>query len=159
MTMPTYAFGCLSLIVIGYIIQNRYLTPWIAAIGLEIIACACYIALILTSNAVAKYCLVSIATACSICIYPILWPERIRAAHGTTSAGLTIGLTNAAAQFSGILGPRVYQSKYGPSYKVSFSASIGLLVGAIVAIAASWLLVRRQDRRKDEPEEVEERNE
>ncbi|CAK4029530.1 high-affinity nicotinic acid transporter [Lecanosticta acicola] len=147
MTMPTYAFGCLSLILIGYIIQQRLLIPWTAAIALEIIACACYIALILIQSPVGKYILVSIATACSICIYPILWPERIRAAHGTTSAGLTIGLTNAAAQFSGILGPRVYESKYGPTYRVSFAASIGLLVGAIVAIAASWFLVRRQDRK------------
>lgn len=86
-----------------------------------------------------------IATSCSICIYPILWPERIRAAHGTTAAGLTIGLTNAAAQMTGIVGPQVYQSKFGPTYKVSYSISIGLLVGAIASIGVTWYLIRKRD--------------
>ncbi|EME39515.1 hypothetical protein DOTSEDRAFT_180100 [Dothistroma septosporum NZE10] len=146
LTIPTYAFGCACLVVIGWTIQRRKLRPWVAAMALEVLTMICYIILIVVKSSVAKYVLVTLATSCSICIYPILWPERIRVAHGTTAAGLTIGLTNAAAQFSGILGPQVYQPKFGPSYKVSYSVSIGLLVGAIVSIAATWCLVARKDR-------------
>ena len=132
LTMPTYAFGCTCLVLIGWTIQRQKLRPWIAAMVLEVLTMICYIILIVVNNSIAKYVLVTLATACSICIYPILWPERIRVAHGTTAAGLTIGLTNAAAQFNGILGPQVYRPKFGPSYKVSYSVSIGLLAGAIV---------------------------
>ncbi|KAK4500084.1 hypothetical protein PRZ48_008270 [Zasmidium cellare] len=153
LTMPTYGFGCFCLVVFGWLIQRRIFQPWLTAMCLEVITCVCYILLIVIRNPIAKYCLLSIAISCSICIYPILWPERIRAAHGTTTAGLAIGLTNAAAQFSGIVGPQVFQSRFGPTYKVSYSASIGLLVGAILSIAASWYLVRKQDRREKAREE------
>lgn len=62
---------------------------------------------------VVKYIFVVIATASAACVYPVIWPgkgiclsslgrvvadlyslERIRAARGTTTAGLAIGMTN-----------------------------------------------------------------
>ena len=46
----------------------------------------------------------------------------------------------------GIVGPQVYQPKFGPNYKVSFACSIGLLAGAIASIAATWYLVEKKDR-------------
>ena len=46
----------------------------------------------------------------------------------------------------GIVGPQVYQPKFGPNYKVSFACSIGLLSGAIASIAATWYLVAKKDR-------------
>lgn len=45
--------------------------------------------------------------------------------------------------------------RFGPTYKVSFSASIGLLAGAILSIAATWYLVSKQDRRDQLREEEE----
>jgi hypothetical protein len=128
----------------------------------------CYIILITVDIPVVKYVFVTVALSCSISIYPIVWPERIRAAHGTTAAGLAIGITNvsfsffntrdanevsginllqAAAQLQGIVGPQVYQPKFGPNYKVSFSCSIGLLAGAIASISATWYLVAKRDRK------------
>lgn len=148
MTMPTYAFGCSCLVLIGWLIHRKKINPWVAALCLEVFACVCYIVLITVRPPIVRYIFVTFATACSICIYPIIWPERIRAAHGTTTAGLAIGMTNAAAQFTGIVGPLVYQSKFGPLYRVSFSVSIGLLVGAIGAISATWYLVRKQDAKR-----------
>jgi hypothetical protein len=101
---------------------------------------------------VAKYLIISVAVACSTCVYPVLWPERIRAAHGTTTAGLAIGITNASAQLMGIVGPQVYQSRFGPEYRVSYATSIGLLVGAVGMIAATWWLVRREARNEGSAE-------
>lgn len=168
MTMPTYGFGCASLVLFGWLIHTKRMISWVAAMCLEAVAMICYILLITVHHPVAKYIFVTLATACSICIYPIIWPgectlfpsrvtivadttftERIRAAHGTTTAGLAIGMTNAAAQLQGIVGPQVYQSKFGPSYKVSFAASIGLLAGAVSSIGLTWFLVRRRDARKE----------
>ncbi|KAK5731552.1 hypothetical protein LTR17_011257 [Elasticomyces elasticus] len=103
------------------------------------------IILITVPTAIVRYIFLSIAVGCSISIYPILWPERIRAARGTTATGLAIGITNAAAQLSGIVGPRVYLSEYGPMYRVSFAASIGVLAGAIASIGATWWIVRKRD--------------
>lgn len=50
----------------------------------------------------------------------------------------------------GIVGPQVYQSRFGPEYRVSYATSIGLLVGAVGMIAVTWWLVRR----KRENEEI-----
>lgn len=40
----------------------------------------------------------------------------------------------------------MYQPKFGPKYKVSFSCSIGLLAGAIASISATWYLVAKKDK-------------
>lgn len=102
---------------------------------------------------IAKYLIISVAVACSTCVYPVLWPERIRAAHGTTTAGLAIGMTNASAQLMGIVGPQVYQSRFGPEYRVSYATSIGLLVGAVGMIGVTWWLVGRKGKREENSEE------
>ena len=115
----------------------------------ESVALLCYILLLVIRSPVAKYLIISVAVACSTCVYPVLWPERIRAAHGTTTAGLAIGITNASAQLMGIVGPQVYQSRFGPEYRVSYATSIGLLVGAVAMIAGTWWLVRRRKKSEE----------
>ena len=41
---------------------------------------------------------------------------------------------------------RVYQARFGPEYRVSYATSIGLLVGAVGMIAATWWLVSKKRR-------------
>ncbi|KAK7736520.1 hypothetical protein SLS53_006951 [Cytospora paraplurivora] len=145
MTMPAYAFVFVILLTLGYLTHTGRLSPWIAGMGLEIGQIVCYILLITVHNNVAKYVLVVIATAATSSFFPILWPERIRATSGTTNAGLAIGLTNGVTQLSGIIGPQVYQSRFGPSYKVSFSTCVGLLSVTVASIGLTWFLVHRGD--------------
>ncbi|KAI3393029.1 hypothetical protein diail_4805 [Diaporthe ilicicola] len=120
-----------------------------AGMGLEAGQIIFYILLITVDNATAKYIFVVVATAATQSFFPIIWPERIRATSGTTSAGLAIGLTNGATQPMGIAGPQVYQLKFGPSYKVSYSTSIGLLTVTMAMIGLTWFLVHRQDKRAE----------
>ncbi|KAI5365905.1 Putative major facilitator superfamily, MFS transporter superfamily [Septoria linicola] len=153
LTMPTYTLGVIVLIFVGWLIQNHRISSWLTAIAFEMVALGCYIGLILVKGAVGKYMLVILAMSSSLGVIPILWPERIRAARGTTTAGLMIGFTNAAAQLTGIVGPQVYQPKFGPDYKVSYCVSIALLAGAIVGILVTWWLVGRRDQREAREEE------
>lgn len=147
MTMPAYALVFVILLALGYLTHTERLSPWAACIGLEVGQIMCYILLITVHDAAAKYVLVVVATAASSSFFPIIWPERIRATSGTTSAALAIGVTNALAQLQGIVGPQVYQSKFGPSYTVSYSTSIGLLAVTVVTMCLAWFLVHRQDER------------
>lgn len=113
MTMPAYVVGCSFLVFIGFLIHKKIVISWVAAIGckfklgpgtnnmlidlsVESFALVCYIILITVDIPVVKYIFVTLALSCSISIYPIIWPERIRAAHGTTAAGLAIGITNVS---------------------------------------------------------------
>ncbi|OJJ41829.1 hypothetical protein ASPWEDRAFT_56825 [Aspergillus wentii DTO 134E9] len=138
MSMPPSSLAFIVLIILGYFIRKGWWDCWVVAVGLELISIISYIILITVDTPVVKYIFVMIANAAASCVYPVLWPERIRAAKGTTSAAIAIGTTNACAQLMGIVGPQVYQSKFGPSYRVSYGTSIGLLAGAILFIGASW---------------------
>ena len=46
----------------------------------------------------------------------------------------------------GIVGPQIYQPKFGPTYRVSYSTSIGLLSLNVVSVLTAWWTVVRSDR-------------
>ncbi|KAK0386856.1 hypothetical protein NLU13_5169 [Sarocladium strictum] len=139
MTMPPFTLVFVILLTLAAFIHKGKLSPWAAGLGVEIAQIVCYVLLITVKQPVAKYIFVTIATAASQSFFPIIWPERIRAAGGTTSAGLAIGITN---------GPQIYQAKFGPTYRVSFSTSIGLLVCTVVSVITTWFFVKRGDRKR-----------
>lgn len=108
----------------------------------------CYIILITVPSSVVKYIALVVATACAGSAYPVIWPERIRALEGTAASGIGIGLTNAMAQFSGIAGPFIYSTVFGPTYRVSYIICLCFLCVAISGILASAWLVWRKDMQK-----------
>ncbi|EXF75166.1 high-affinity nicotinic acid transporter [Colletotrichum fioriniae PJ7] len=149
MTMPPFTLVFVILLTLAFFVHTKRLSPWVAGLGLEAAQIVCYVLLITVKHPIAKYIFVMIATAASQSFFAIIWPahtaERIRAAKGTTSAGLAIGVTNASCQLMGIVGPQIYQSRFGPTYRVSYSCSIGLLCGTLLAVSAAWFFVARQD--------------
>ncbi|KFY42176.1 hypothetical protein V494_02541 [Pseudogymnoascus sp. VKM F-4513 (FW-928)] len=147
MNIPPF-FACFVFLnIVGHMLHRKWIRPWTTAVAIEATTIICYILLITVPNAVVKYLCLIVATACAGSAYPVIWPERIRALDGTVSAGIGIGLTNAMAQFSGIAGPHIYSTVFGPSYQVSYVICLCFLIVAIVAILASWVLVWRKDRK------------
>jgi nitrate/nitrite transporter NarK len=136
------------LLSLAWFIHTKRLSPWIAGLGVELTQIICYILLITIKKPVAKFVFVMIATAASQSFFPIIWPERIRAARGTTTAGLAIGITNASCQLMGIVGPQIYQPKFGPTYRVSYVCSIALLATCVGAVSTTWFFVMRDDRKR-----------
>ncbi|KAJ3752212.1 major facilitator superfamily domain-containing protein [Lentinula raphanica] len=118
-----------------------YVLPTVIFELVELINIICYTLLLTVNSTAIRYLALLISTATAGSVYPILWPNRVKAAHGTTAAAIAIGVTNALAQFSGILGSQVFLSVYGPTYRVSFIVCIGLLAGAVVFITLSGALL------------------
>ncbi|KLT46581.1 high-affinity nicotinic acid transporter [Cutaneotrichosporon oleaginosum] len=147
MTMPPYTLVFVILLSLSLLVQKRIINAWTAGIALESVQIICFILLVTIKNPVGKYILVTVATAAGQSFFPIIWPERIRATKGTTAAGLAIGTTNAACQLMGIVGPQIYNLKFGPTYRVSYCVSIGLLSGTIASLLLTWYAVARSDRR------------
>ncbi|CAN9299545.1 unnamed protein product [Alternaria alternata] len=145
LTIPPFALVFLILMSLAYFIHHGYLSPWVAGLGVEGIQIICYILLINVKQPVAKYIFVMIATAASQSFFAIIWPERIRVAKGTTTAGLAIGMTNASGQLMGIVGPQIYQPKFGPTYRISYACSIALLAMCLGAVLSTWHFVRKGD--------------
>lgn len=48
----------------------------------------------------------------------------------------------------GIVGPQIYQPKFGPTYRVSYSASIGILCATVLSVFAAWFFVAKEDRKR-----------
>ena len=95
MTMPPYTFVFVILLTLGWLIPTKRLSSrGVTGLGIEIIQIICYILLITVKNKNTKYIFVMLATVASQSFFPIIWPERIRTARGTTTAGLAIGMTN-----------------------------------------------------------------
>lgn len=134
---------------LAFFIHTKRLNPWVAGFGVEVVQIVCYILLITVKQPIAKYIFVMIATAASQSFFAIIWPERIRAARGTTTAGLAIGITNASCQLMGIVGPQIYQAKFGPTYRVSYICSIALLSTCLGAVLTSWFFVAKDDKRRE----------
>ncbi|KAH7379627.1 major facilitator superfamily domain-containing protein [Pyrenochaeta sp. MPI-SDFR-AT-0127] len=148
MTMPPFTLVFVILCGLAFFIHTKRLSPWVAGLSVEITQIICYILLITVKHPIAKYIFVMIATAASQSFFAIIWPERIRAARGTTTAGLAIGITNASCQLMGIVGPQIYQPKFGPTYRVSYICSIALLSTCLGAVLTSWFFVARDDKQR-----------
>ncbi|KAL2827654.1 major facilitator superfamily domain-containing protein [Aspergillus pseudoustus] len=157
MNIPPYVACFLFLNLIGHFLQKKWIRPWTTAVAIESTIIICYIILITVHNSVVKYLVLIVATACAGSAYPVIWPERIRALEGTVAAGVGIGLTNAMAQFSGVAGPHVYNSRFGPTYRTSYIICLCFLIVAITGVTLSWGLVWRNDRRvrREEKEKAE----
>ncbi|EXJ80107.1 hypothetical protein A1O3_08393 [Capronia epimyces CBS 606.96] len=148
MNIPPYVTCFFLLNALGYMIHKKWIRPWTTAVAIEGTTIVCYIILITVHSAVVKYLALIVAVSCAGSAYPVIWPERIRALQGTVAAGIGIGLTNAMAQFGGIVGPHVYSTIYGPTYRVSYIICLCHLVVSISAVLASWFFVRRKDRQR-----------
>lgn len=106
----------LLLNTLGFMLQRKWIRPWVTAVGsedhpdtsyarvkltraVESTIIVCYIILLTVHNPVVRYLCLIVAVACAGCAYPVIWSERIRALEGTVASGIGIGLTNACAQF------------------------------------------------------------
>ncbi|KAI1447252.1 MFS general substrate transporter [Annulohypoxylon stygium] len=148
MNIPPYVSAFLFLNIVGYFLHKKTIRPWTTAVAIESTIIVCYIVLFTVHNAVARYIFLIIAVSCAGSAYPVIWPERIRDLQGTVGSGIGIGWTNAMAQFSGIAGPHVFSTVFGPTYHVSYGICLGFLCVGIASILTSWLLVRRKDRKR-----------
>ncbi|KAI1204514.1 MFS general substrate transporter [Annulohypoxylon truncatum] len=152
MNIPPYVSAFLFLNIVGYFLHKKTIRPWTTAVAIELAIIVCYIVLFTVQNALARYIFMIIAVSCAGSAYPVIWPERIRDLEGTVGSGLGIGWTNAMAQFSGIAGPHVFSTVFGPTYHVSYGICLGFLCVGIASILTSWLLVWRKDRKRQAEE-------
>ncbi|KAK0380024.1 high-affinity nicotinic acid transporter [Colletotrichum limetticola] len=148
MNIPPYVSAFLLLNTLGFMLQRKWIRPWVTAVGIESTIIVCYIILLFVDNPVVRYICLIVSVACAGCAYPVIWPERIRALEGTVASGIGIGLTNACAQFGGIVGPHVFSTVFGPRYRTSYAVNLSVLVVGICSILTSWLLVVRKDRKR-----------
>lgn len=50
--------------------------------------------------------------------------------------------------YSGIVGPHVFSTVFGPRYRVSYGINLSILVLGITSILTSWVLIIKKDRKQ-----------
>jgi hypothetical protein len=70
-----------------------------------------------------------------------LWPRCAASLRGASASALGIGLLNAVSQFSGLLGPQLWRSDYGPRYYNSSKAACAFVSAAFLFVCAAWYLM------------------
>ena len=88
-----------------------------------------------------RYAAACVISGAAPSAYACLWPRRIAALRGTSAAALGIGINNAISQFSGLVGPSLWRSDYGPRYKNSATGACGLVSANAVIILVLWWLM------------------
>ncbi|KAJ7435480.1 MFS general substrate transporter [Mycena galericulata] len=136
LTMPPSFTAFALVLILGRLVQKGKLNPFPVCIILDIVIIACYIVLLYVDTVGVRYFVLVVSTGASGSLYPMLWPKRVQALRGTAMAGLAIGLHNASAQFSGILGPQIFSRA-----QISFKISIALLAGAVVFHSSAWFFM------------------
>ncbi|KAJ6567084.1 major facilitator superfamily domain-containing protein [Mycena capillaripes] len=112
LTMPPSFTAFALVLILGYLVKRGKINPFPVCIVLDVVIIVCYIILLYVDTVGVRYFVLVVSTGASGSLYPMLWPKRVQALRGTAMAGLGIGLHNASAQFSGILGPQIFSRAY-----------------------------------------------
>ncbi|ORY79787.1 MFS general substrate transporter [Leucosporidium creatinivorum] len=141
LNIPPAAATILFLCLCSFLLSRRIVNAFPLIIFMDTLVIAGYIILLTRDEPGVRYFALLLVTAAAGVAYPSLWPRRVQALRGTAGAALGIGLHNASAQMSGILGPQLFRSDYGPRYVKPFKAAIGLIAVAIALLVPLWWLL------------------
>ncbi|GAA6053856.1 hypothetical protein JCM3770_004750 [Rhodotorula araucariae] len=139
--LPPAAFTILFLFGCSELLRRKLVNAFPLTICMLLLVIVGYIVLLKVDAPGGRYTAVVLVTSAAGVIYPCLWPRRVQALRGTAGAALGIGLHNASAQLSGLLGPQLFRSDYAPRYTNSFIAASVLIACAILALLPLWWLL------------------
>ncbi|EIM91329.1 MFS general substrate transporter [Stereum hirsutum FP-91666 SS1] len=141
LNIPPAAASIVILIICHILLQKFRVNAFPLIIFMELVVLACFVILITRTEPGVRYFALVLVTGVSTVAYPVLWPRRVQSVRGTAGSALAIGIQNASAQFSGILGPQLFRSDYGPLYDKPFEAACGLIGVALLLLIPAWWLM------------------
>ncbi|GAA5822149.1 hypothetical protein JCM11251_004873 [Rhodosporidiobolus azoricus] len=131
--IPPAAATVLFLFICSELLRRKLVNAFPLVIFMDLLVIVGYIILQTVKAPGVRYFAITLLTASAGVIYPCLWPRRIQAIRGTAGAALGIGLHNASAQLSGILGPQLFRIDYAPRYLNSYLAA-SIMIGAVILL-------------------------
>ncbi|GAA6004853.1 hypothetical protein JCM10207_008428 [Rhodosporidiobolus poonsookiae] len=139
--IPPAAATILFLFFCSELLRRKWINAFPLVISMELTVIVGYILLQTVKAPGVRYFAATLLTAAAGVVYPCLWPRRVQALRGTAGAALGIGLHNASAQLSGILGPQLFRTDYAPRYLKSFLAASIMIAAVIVLLFPLWWLI------------------
>ncbi|KAK5692219.1 hypothetical protein LTR17_025460 [Elasticomyces elasticus] len=139
--IPPAATGVVMLLISAYLIRGRNISPFLCVLLLIPGVMISFIVLFTVASSGLRLACLCVITGAAPTAYACLWPMRTAALRGTSSAALGIGINNAISQFSGIIGPQLWRTDFGPRYDLSAQVSTGLAAGAFCVTAALWYMM------------------
>ncbi|GAA6004413.1 uncharacterized protein JCM10292_007055 [Rhodotorula paludigena] len=139
--IPPAATGVLMCCLSAYLIRKRNVSAFLCTLGLVGGVIVALVILITVEPAGVRYAACCVISGAAPSAYACLWPRRVAALRGSSAAALGIGINNAISQLSGLVGPSLWRSDYGPRYINSAKGACGLVAADFCIVLALWWLM------------------
>ncbi|BGP42946.1 hypothetical protein JCM10450v2_007065 [Rhodotorula kratochvilovae] len=139
--IPPAATGIMMCCVSAVLIRKFKVSPFLCALGLILGVIVALAIMITVEPAGVRFAAVCVISGAAPSVYACLWPRRVAALRGTSAAAFGIGINNAISQFSGLVGPSLWRSDYGPRYINSAKGACGLVAADVVILLVTWWLM------------------
>ncbi|WWC93185.1 hypothetical protein V866_000018 [Kwoniella sp. B9012] len=105
-----------------------------------------FFCLAFVKNKPALYALTIFAKIGSASFFAVLWPWRSQTMKGATSTAFVFSFQNGMAQWSGMIGPQVFRSKYAPRYTIPFMVCVIFQFLAGLTASLGWYLSKDTEK-------------
>ncbi|BGP19607.1 hypothetical protein JCM10213v2_007702 [Rhodosporidiobolus nylandii] len=139
--IPPAATGVFMCIISATLIWRYRVNPFLIALAIVGGVFISFFVMRWADSSVVRFLALCVITGSAPSAYACLWPRRVASLRGTSASALGIGLLNATSQMSGILGPQLWRTDYGPRYENSCSAAIAFTGAAFLLVLASKYLM------------------
>ncbi|GAA5866147.1 hypothetical protein JCM8547_000613 [Rhodosporidiobolus lusitaniae] len=139
--IPPAATGVMMCIISAYLIRQRKVSPFIVTLMIVGGTLIAFVVLLKAPQAVVRFLALCVITGSAPSAYACLWPRRVASLRGTSATAFGIGLLNAVSQFSGVLGPQLWRTDFGPRYLNSSKAACAFVSMAFLVVLTTWYLM------------------
>ncbi|GAA6046681.1 hypothetical protein JCM3770_003114 [Rhodotorula araucariae] len=139
--IPPAATGIFMCCLSAYLIRRRNFSPFLCTLGIILGVIVAMVIVITVEPAGVRYAAICVISGAAPSAYACLWPRRVAALRGTSATAFGIGINNALSQFSGLVGPSLWRSDYGPRYINSAKGACGLVAADAVILLVIWWLM------------------
>ncbi|GAA5826676.1 hypothetical protein JCM11251_002851 [Rhodosporidiobolus azoricus] len=139
--IPPAATGVAMCLISYYLIKKQGVNPFLICLLIVGGVLVSFIVMLKAPQSGVRFAALCVITGSAPSAYACLWPRRVASLRGTSASALGIGLLNAFSQFSGILGPQLWRTDYGPRYENPCKAALAFVSMAFLLVGLTWYIM------------------
>ncbi|GAA6044218.1 hypothetical protein JCM8097_002267 [Rhodosporidiobolus ruineniae] len=139
--IPPAATGCMMCVISAFAIRKYKISPFAVALAIVAGTIVSFAVLLKAPQPGVRFAALCVIVGSAPSAYACLWPRRVASLRGTSATALGVGLLNAVSQFSGILGPQLWRTSFGPHYYTPIKASLAFSSAAFLVVCLTWYLM------------------
>ncbi|KAH8881405.1 retrograde regulation protein 2 [Thozetella sp. PMI_491] len=127
--IPPAAATIITITIAAWVLKRAWFPRPLVALTIVLFEVAVFAIFISTNSKGAIYFACVTGSALSNSFAIPFWSWRSSSLKGTTGTAFAFGLQSGIGQLGGVIGPQIFQSKYGPTYRVPYSVCTACIAG------------------------------